>query len=185
MIYEEIKRHSDNKNYVKITRVVAKGIYEVNRGYIIDYSESFVLLQETDDFLALGYIILPISDIEKIRFGKNEQYYKKIMIWEGEAEKISIRYNVNLTNWKSIFKSIKGFKLNAIIECEDPEIDSFTIGPIIKITPNSVYIQYFDPIGFLDEKPTSIDFENITKVTFDDRYINTFSKYLRTRKVRK
>jgi len=98
------------------------------------------------------------------------------MIWEGEAENVGINYKIDLTTWTSIFKSIKSRQLNVIVQCESPEIDSFTIGPIIKTTKKLVYIQGFDPAGVLDEKHSSIDFESITKVMFDDRYINVFSK---------
>jgi hypothetical protein len=65
------------------------------------------------------------------------------------------------------------------------DVNAFNIGPITKITRDSVYIQYFDATGLLDEKSTSIDFENITRVQFDARYTNVFSKYLRHRKVKK
>jgi len=72
-----------------------------------------------------------------------------------------------------------------VVECENPKINGFTIGPIIKTTRKLVFVQDFDPSGYLDEEATSIDFKSITKVMFDDRYINIFSKYLRHRKSKK
>jgi hypothetical protein len=184
MIPGKIKYHLADKNYVKITRTVSKGIDKISNGYILDYSKDFVLLQETDDFKVLGYYILPANQIKKIRHNKYDKYYHKIMVWEGEADKAGISYKIDLDNWKSIFKSIKNLSLNVIVECEAPKIDSFNIGPIIKAAKKLVYIQDFDPTGLLDEKPTSIDYDDITKVTFDDRYINIFSKYLRKRKIK-
>jgi len=73
------------------------------------------------------------------------------MILEGEIEKVGINYTINLSDWPSIFKSIKKYQLNVIVYCENPEIDGFTIGPIIKTTKTLVYIQYFDACGQLDE----------------------------------
>jgi len=32
----------------------------------------------------------------------------------------------------------------------------------------------------LDKKPTTVNYNDITLVKFDDRYINVFKKYLRT-----
>jgi len=185
MIVEKIRNHCENKNLIRITRTVGKEALKISNGYIIDYSDDFVLLQETGDFLVLCYNILPINQITKIRFNKWDKYYTKIMMLEGEAEKVGIKYKIDLNNWQSIFKSIKNHLLNVIVECENPDINGFTIGPVIKTTKKLVYMQDFDPCGFLDEKPTSIDFESITRVKFDDRYINVFSKYLRQRKPKK
>lgn len=182
---EKIKRHFENKNCVKITRIVGKKTTVTSNGYIVDYSDDFILFQEAGDFRVSQYNISPLNQVQKIRFSKNDQYYNQIMIWEGEVEKAGINYKVDLSNWQAIFKSLKSCGLNIIVECEDPAIGSFTIGPIIKATKKMVYIQNFDISGFLDEEPTSIDFESITKVQFDDRYINVFSKYLRHRKSKK
>jgi hypothetical protein len=182
MLAEKIKDHFENKKYAKIIRSVGKNTFETSVGYIVDHSKDFLLLQETDDFKVLGYLILPIDQIEKIRFNKWDKYYNNIMIWEGEIENVTVKYKIDLTTWQSIFKSITSHKLNVIVECESPDIDSFTIGPLIKTTKKRVHIQDFDPCGFLNEIPTSIDFDCITIVKFDDRYINIFSKYLRNRK---
>ena len=181
MIAEKIKEHFDKKHYINITRLVGKGTHIISRGYIINFSTDFLILQETDDFRALGYNILPVSQIQKIRFNKDDKFYNKIMILENEINKIGIDYKVDLLNWKTIFKSLKEHSLSVIVYCEDPDIDGFTIGPIVKISKKSVYIQYFNASGILDDKPTSIDFESITKIMFDDRYINIFSKYLKSK----
>jgi len=185
MIPDKIKDHFENKKYAKITRGAGKYTFATAWGYVVDYSTDFILLQETDDFRILGYLILPIDQIKKIRFNKYDQCYNKIMIWEGEIENVSVRYKIDLTTWASIFNSIASYKLNVIVQCENPAIDSFTIGPIVETTKELVYIQNFDPAGVLDEEPTSINFSSITKVQFDDRYVNIFSKYLRNRKRKK
>ena len=165
-----------------MTRQVADDHTEVSRGYIVDYSKDFIILQETDDFKVFSYLALPVVQITDIRFNNHDKFYDKIMVWEKEIDKVSLPHKIDLTNWQTIFKSIKSIGLNVIVECENPNIDTFTIGPIAKTTKNLVYISYFSPTGFIDEKPTLIDYNSITKVMFDDRYINVFSKYIRHRK---
>lgn len=185
MILEKIKDHFEGKKFTRITRKIGADSVEISRGYIVDYSNDFLVLQESDDFSVLGYNILPIDQIKTIRFNRNDQYYHKMMVWEGEAEKVGINYKIDLGSWQSVFKSIKEKGLNVIVRCEDPEIDTFTIGPIIKTGRKNVYIQYFDASGFWDEEPIKISLEDITKVNFDDRYINVFSKYLRHKRTKK
>lgn len=185
MILETIKDHFENKNYVKITRAIGGGDTTTSSGYIVKYSPDFLILQETGDFNLSGYAIVSIPHIVKIRFNRPDQYYNKIMAWEGQVEKVGINDNIDLNDWASIFKSIKKTGLNVIVECEGYDTNTFNIGPIIKTTKSQVFIHYFDATGFWEEEPTSIDLKNITRVNFDDRYINIFSKYLRHRRVKK
>ena len=106
------------------------------------------------------------------------------MTLEGLVDKILNKHKIDLTNWSSILRSIKKLGFNVIIENEDPDDESFDIGPITKITDSGAYIRYFDAKGFLDTQSTKIKWDLITIVKFDTRYINIFSKYLRERKIK-
>jgi hypothetical protein len=139
-------------------------------------------LLQSDDFKFDGYQVVPVSQIKKIRYGKSEKYFDKIMRWENEMEKTAISYPVDLNNWAALFKSIQSKKINVIVECEASNIESFTIGPIEKVGSKYIYILYFDAEGYFDDSATSIDYDSITKVTFESRYVNIFSKYTRKRK---
>jgi vacuolar-type H+-ATPase subunit B/Vma2 len=184
-ITQKIKHHFENKKYCKVTRATSQSSTEKSSGFIVDYSDSFVVLQETNDFDFLGFNLLPINQLKEIRYNRTDKYFDKIFNWEGIKEKVGGRYEIDLSSWATVFKSLKKHSLIVIVECENLDVNAFNIGPITKITRDSVYIQYFDATGLLDEKSTSIDFENITRVQFDARYTNVFSKYLRHRKVKK
>ena len=184
-IKDKLVYNLENKRYCYLERKIDNNKIDNKFGYIIDLNDDYILLQETDDFEVCGYLIIPINTISKVRFNNNDKYYDKIMHWEKLTDKIIKKYNINLSNWESIFKSIKKLNLNVIIENEDPNDCSFDIGPITKVSKEAVYIRYFNAQGFLDIEPTKIIWSYITIVKFDDRYINTFSKYLRDRKVNK
>jgi len=177
-IRNKIEYHFNEKKYARITRKVAKNQHEITRGYIVDFSDSFIAVQLTDDFKFGGFNILPIDQIKKIRYNKYDKCYDKIMAGEGQKKRLGLETNVRLSSWESIFLSLQKRKKNIIVECEHPKINSFTIGPITKITDRSVYIRYFDAAGILDKESTKIKFKHISKVLFDDRYIDVFSKYV-------
>ncbi len=183
MIADKLKLHLNN--YVKIFRTVAKGIEETSSGYILNFSDDFVLLQEAGDFTILGYLILPVKQIKKIRHNKYDKCFKQIMVAEGEAAKVGIDYKIDLNSWQSVFKSIQTINLNVIVEIEDPANKIFSIGSILKITGKKVHIEYFDAKGFISNHPDKINLDEITLVKFDDRYVNVFSKYLRKKKSKK
>lgn len=181
-ILDSIKKHQQAQSYCRITRKVAENEEEYSRGYIIEHSTDFLILQQTNDFELAGFRILPVKQILKIRNNKGDKYYDKIMIWEQQKQQLGLKTQVNLSGWKTIFKTFQKKGKSIIVECEDPDLDTFTIGEVKRVTETSVYILYFDATGFLDEKPTRVDYENITSVSFDDRYVDVFSKYTRKRK---
>jgi hypothetical protein len=176
-IKQKIKHHLVNKKYCRISREAGKDNYVRSSGYIIGYSKDFIIFQESAEFDLLGYLIFPIKSISDIRFNKNDQYYNKIMKWEKKDKLIQDKYSIDLTNWTTIFKSIKSCRLSVIIENEDPEDESFDIGPITKVTKTSVYIHHFNAAGKLNKKPTKISWNLITIIQFADKYSTTFSKY--------
>ena len=184
-VSEKIKYHCENKKYCKISRKVGKHAYEKTHGFIVDYNESFVVVQENHDFLICGYLIFPLTSISKIGFNRNDKYFHKILRLEGVTTIVCNKHKIDLSSWDNIFESIKSLGFNIIIKNEDPEDESFDVGPTTKITRNSVFIRYFNAQGFLDDEPTEITWDKITLVKFDDHYINTFSKYLRERKPKK
>lgn len=139
-IKQQIKYHLDNRKYCKIKRKVGDDSFEYSNGYIVDNSANFLLMQETNEFKILGYLIFPISTIVQIRFNNNDRYYDKIMQWEKQVENVSKKYIIDLTNWTTIFKTIKKTGFNVIIENENPNDETFDIGPIVKTTDSAVYI---------------------------------------------
>lgn len=179
---EQIEFHLNNRSFVTIVRQVSESKIETNSGYIVKHSEEFLILQESHDFRALGFLIVPINQIKKIRCNSSDKFYDKLMTLEKEKENIKLFHEIDLSNWRSLFKSIKKIKLTIIVECENPEIDLFAIGPIKKIAEKSIDIDFISPTGFVGGFSTSIDYTNITLVKFEDRYSNIFGKYMRRRK---
>ena len=184
-IKDKIQECCKTQKFARITRDVTDDCERISRGYIVDYSKYFVAIQETDDFKLLGFNIFPTQHISRIRYNNHDRYYDKIMAFENEKDKIGLKTKVDLTSWKTIFKTFQKKKMNIIIECEDPDIGSFTIGMVKRVTDKSVFILYFDAAGFFDDKPIRIDYSEISKIMFDDRYIDIFSKYTRERKKKK
>ncbi len=176
---KKIKKCCEKQNFIKISRKVAKHCYNTSNGYLVNFSDKFIIMQDCYDFKPTGFNIFPIKDIKKIRHNKYDKCYEKIMLSENETENIALKTKVDLTNFKSIFQSLKKQKKNVIVECENPKLDTFHIGVIKKVTDKSVFIHHFDATGLLDKKPTKIYYKDITRITFDDRYIDVFSKYLR------
>lgn len=181
---QRIKYQLDNKKFCQLKRKVGENSFVYSNGYILDHSEHFLLVQDVADFSVAGYLVFPIATLIEIRYNANDKYYDKIIQWENLLEQVSNKYKIDLTDWTSIFRTIKKSGLNVIVENENPEEDTFLIGPIVKTSKTAAYIRYFNGKGILDPEPSRISFDKITMVKFDDPYINVFSKYLREAKAK-
>ncbi len=176
-ILEKIEKHFAEKLYVRLTR--KKGGFEgISTGFILDKSNDFLLLQESDEFKILGYQIFPIETIKHVRYNKNDKTYERILSEEGLLTDVQSKYEIDLSSWTSICNDIKKTELPIISECEHPKLNYFCIGRLEKVNKKSISIRYFNAQGILDKKNTKHKFENITKLSFDDHYANVFSKYL-------
>lgn len=177
-IIEKLDKHLTEKRYTRLTR--KKGEFEgITTGFILSKSEDFILIQETDEFRILGYQIIPIDTIIHLRYNKNDKTYERILKEEKLLSSVKLKYKIDLTDWNSICIDLKKTKLTIISECEHPDIQSFCIGELKRINKKSISIRYFNAQGILDKKNTTNDFEDITKLSFDDHYANVFSKYLK------
>src|SRR4051812_43987181 len=98
---EKIKYHKDKKKYVKVQRQVAKDVLEQSKGYVVDFSKTFILLQEVNDFDVDGYSIFPLKTISNLQFNNNDKYYDKIMHAEGLTDKVVCKHKIDLKSWTS------------------------------------------------------------------------------------
>ena len=178
-LHSKIKKHFKQKRYCKILREIDSKSARSFSGYIVDYSKEFLVLQESDDFLLKGFKIIPLNTIIEIRYNDNDKCYDRIMRSEKVWDKINYTHIVDLSNWSKIFTTIKELGFNVIIENEHPMENTFDIGPITKVKEKHVRIRYFNAEGLLRPYTTKFKWKFITVVTFDDRYINVFSKYLK------
>ncbi|MDT0540693.1 hypothetical protein [Croceitalea sp. P059] len=176
-VIEKLEKHLAANLYVRLTRK-KEGFEGITTGFILDKSSDFILLQETDEFRILGYQIIPIKTIKHVRYNKNDKTYERILKEEGLKKIITSKHKVDLTSWNTIANDIKATELTIISECEHPKLNYFCIGQLKRVNKKSISIRYFNANGILDKKNTTHNFEDITKLSFDDHYANVFSKYI-------
>lgn len=173
-----LQKYVDRKDIIQVARTFKNHEDNIN-GFLLNFSNNFILMQREIDFMLDGYCIIPKDKFDSTRRNKTDLIHKKILKKIGITQKeYGIKAKLDLTNWNSVFKSLKKNDFFAIIECEDLEEPTFFIGPITRVNKKSVSIHYFDSTGQFDEKPVKVKFEDITIVVFDDRYTNTYRKYL-------
>lgn len=141
--------------------------------------QNLVLFQDLYDFNIDGYVIIRIKDITSIIITKSQQFSQFILKEEGILNQIRKPLINSVDNWGKVLTDLSNFGKNIIVECENLETLKFFIGKIINIDRESLFLLHFNGAGEWDEEPTRIQLKNITSISFDSRYINVISKYLK------
>lgn len=143
-------------------------------GFVIEQNKDLILILVEDDFWINGYQILRFSDIDSIKSTATNRHCTKILKREGLLEG-SVRPEIDLSSWRSIFRDLK--KRDKYVIVEDEIEEQFLIGPIARVNKQSVSIKYFDGTGHWGDV-LNIKYTDITSVCFDSRYIQYHRKYV-------
>ena len=161
----------------KICRVSAKYSPDYYYYFPLIVGERLFLGAEENDFILDGYSIRRITDIVKAE--ARDDKCLEIAVAEGLTTQLQ-KPDVDISDWRSVFESLKKMDRNIIIEKESRDEDEceFWIGRIIKVCSRYVLFLHFDADGIWEEKPYKIPYSEITRVSFGARYVDVFSKYL-------
>ncbi|MFA6176487.1 MAG: hypothetical protein WC765_07915 [Phycisphaerae bacterium] len=176
---KQLEYYRRNKKLVKIERAPELGSNNIY-GFILDYSDKFILLAEENDFYIDGWLIINRFYIEAIKTTKNSNYCKKILQKEGLLDDIKPPFTINISSYNNVFRSLKKHKQIVIVEDEHPDGGVFLIGPIKKIDKGSVSIRHFTGYGEWIRARRYIKFEDISIVGLGNNYIRLCAKYIDT-----
>lgn len=171
-----IKKHIANTDFVKVYLDNDSAIY----GFLVKFSDDFVMIEESNDFMLMGTKIVPYDRIISIRNNVYDKVSKAIYMGEN-----LIKFNqkiidkTNLENAESLFKSINKQDYHCIVESKKNKKDLFSIGEILEVTSKSVVINNYDAAGRINKKPDKISFKNIDLINFNDNYSKVFRKYIK------
>ncbi len=144
--------------------------------YPLKMSNRLFLAAEEDDFILDGYTIRRFRDVKKTEL--KDDLCAEINKYEGNLDSL-VCPDIDLTDWRTVFKSLDKLGRNIIIEDEsDQDNGKFVIGRIENVCERSLYFRNFDSDGKWDDGPYEIQYSAITTVKIATRYADIFSKYI-------
>ena len=173
-IKELINKSVDHRQLCRV-----KFDYDYNTWFVFPLltNDKLFLCANEDDFILNGYSIRRFKDVVKAEYQDGKILS---MIQEEKISERILEPNIDMSDWQTIFTSLKEQNKNIIVENEKAEEDDypFLIGRIIKATKTKVVMQHFDADGIWQEELYEVPYTKITSVSFGTRYVDTFSKYL-------
>lgn len=137
-------------------------------------NEKFLIGQEENDFILDGYCIRKISQLKKVEI--KDDLCNTINRHIGLHQQIKMP-PVDISNWKSIFDSLR--ELGCFVIIENELSGEFAIGIIEETFQNKLYFKSFDADGIWDDVGWEIPYSQITTVKWATRYADVWERYLR------
>lgn len=178
-VIEKLRAVQAKRQYARIARSGVSRSADFH--FVLDLGPNLVLLQDESSFRLDGYSIVNLADVTAVRSGRLERFTERLLKQERATPSLP-PVPIDLSDWRTVLKSLQAYGKHVIIECEtgDEDFDEFFIGRIEKLNKASVSFRHFDALGQWDDEPTTIRFRDITRVRFDERYIDVYSKFLKT-----
>jgi len=139
-------------------------------------SEELLLAHMFCDFTPDGYSILRIDDIYEALRDESEIFFENIITCEKVYQSLKAPTGIELGSWPDALASIMAQYGYCVIESEKEE--DFLIGKAIEFREWDFTFWYFDAAGKWDDELDTVDYDDITSVSFDDNYTNTITKYI-------
>lgn len=163
-----------NKNVV--CRIERNNIDEFKKSCKpILFNKNFLLICYEYDFEFDGFEIIRLKDITNIIYDDVDVFINNIIINENISSIQSDFVDININNYYNIFNYFAKNSENLIIECEGS--GDFYIGKVVEIYDNYIKFLNFDGEGVWDKEPLCISYDDITLISFRNRYVKYMSKY--------
>jgi hypothetical protein len=144
------------------------------QAFILNYSESLILMQYICDFRLDGHLILRGDDISSITCRATDEFQRKLMDENGLIENIDFDFNVELSSFSSLLNALPR---QSIVIIEDEGMDLFWIGRFIDSDNNNICLHEFSGAANWDDELTYIGQKDITCCQLNSNYISYYARY--------
>ena len=153
-------------------------------GVVTHIERSFIVMRETYNFDFDGVLVLPKRVLKGCRDGKHEKCYNRILRFNGNIKNaVTPKWLNSCQSVQDVLKQLKSRDIWPCIEILfelDGKIETdFFIGPIVRIEDDKFWIHDYDVTGNWGQE-YDIDFCDILKIEFNNKYSTEFNKYMRS-----
>ena len=145
-------------------------------GFVIDFSQSIVLIQNVYDFHVDGILLLRLADITDIETSATDEFQKELLIEEGDFAKIDIGYRPPIGSYDAFLRSLPHGEI-VILEDEAADNPSFIIGTLMSVDANEVSVRFFTGVAGWEDEPSVIEIPRITSCQTRSNYINYYARH--------
>lgn len=146
-------------------------------GIPVSVQDELVLLHKENNFALDGYVALRTGDITQVEQMDESAFCKKALAGEKVYDAV-LAPAFPCGNWNALFAGIQQQYAGwAAVYCEGGEEYLCCIGRIQSVDQRYVTIKQVDADGTWHADSVTLPLDDLTQVSFGDRYLNIFRKY--------
>lgn len=171
-----LKEFVAKKRLLRIVRDIPGTLPEY--GFLLAFSSKFLLVHLLVEFHLDGYKVILRKDVKELQDRPEDRFFARILKSEGTLDQVASVDEIDLKDWPSLLRSLKNIGGDVILEGEHPDVDEFKIGKVLRVNRSMLSFRHYDAMGRWEKLKTAIPYDQITAVSWDNEYVNTFSKYV-------
>lgn len=136
-------------------------------------SEKLVLVAPYTDFQPDGFEVIRLRDISNVRLGEQAAFHEQVMHAEGVLSGL-FPPPVSLESFSALLMDL--FALGEPVAVSGKQ-NVLLLGVIERAGKKKLRVRYIDGEGHVDEDPTRFAYDDITSVSFGNRYLKLVVQY--------
>ncbi|MEI8196748.1 MAG: hypothetical protein WCI73_12690 [Phycisphaerae bacterium] len=152
-------------------------------GIPLSVSDEFILLHEVREFHLDGYLVIPLANVRGVRKKESEETTQRILEAEGALKDLGLSDPVCLGSFSEFFGSLQAGNIFVSVEASERVgewiEDFFVLGRVKDVRDSAVMVQPFDALGRWEKSAQRLPYRRILSVTFNNEYMNVFSRYVK------
>lgn len=147
-------------------------------GVPVAVENELVVLQRQTNFVLDGYSALRTGDITEVEQMDDVPFLKKVMAGEKLYDAVKAP-GFACRGWQELLEGIMAqYGGWAAVECEgNPEESLYFLGRLMKVDSRYLTMKRVDALGNWLSDPLVLPLDDVTLVSFGDRYLEIFRKY--------
>ncbi len=147
-------------------------------GVPVAVENELVVLQRQTNFVLDGYCALRTGDITEVEQMDDVPFLKKVMAGEKLYDAVKAP-GFACRGWQELLEGIMAqYDGWAAVECEgNPEESLYFLGRLMKVDSRYLTMKRVDALGNWLSDPLVLPLDDVTLVSFGDRYLEIFRKY--------
>lgn len=175
-VLEQLRAAAARRGYVYVKRdaVTERRL----RGFVLAVSDELMLMREVYDFAPDGYVIVQLRDVTSVRDGDYERFDARVLAAEG-VRAAPPPTAIDLASWRTVFASLARGEWSLILVEDESDADvALWVGRVLGAGDTAATFHYVSPVGVWAVEPEEIDYDDVTRVCFGDRYTTVLARYV-------
>ncbi len=145
-------------------------------GFVIDYSDTLLLVAAVSDFVPNGRVLLRRDDVTKITHTATGKFQKSLLETEGILASIDFENPLPLSTLGDFLRSLDADEI-VVLEDEQTHQPEFFIGRIKRVKKKSVQGLYFYGDGEWDDRLSKFRLSSITRCEVGTIYTGAYARH--------